>query len=354
MGAAGEPRFHRRVFLGILGAGGTSRPILDQGFFDTSRPTAGGFSDCFYARLGLEYGAHLSEQHRRDIAASVQSAVEDIVVRFAGEGENLCLAGGLMLNAPLVSALESSGRYKKVWVQPAANNAGTSLGCAFYAWHQIYRNTQRYPLENLFLGLSYDREEIKQVLENCKLRFSYLTTDEVVIDTAVRRLNDNQIVAWFQGRMEFGSRALGNRSIFASPLNPYSTETSTFTSNAASSSVSSPRQSLKSWRPTTLTALKARASSLPSAASNRNTARLSRPRCSAATASASIPSAAPTIRSVGNSYKPAGRVSGLPVLYNTSFNLFGERLVNDPRAAVRSFYASGIDTMIAGNFLLDK
>ena len=71
-------------------------------------PTAGGFSDRFYARLGLEYGAKLSEQERRDIAASVQTAVEDIVVRFAGEGENLCLAGGLMLNAPLVSALETS------------------------------------------------------------------------------------------------------------------------------------------------------------------------------------------------------------------------------------------------------
>ena len=197
---------------------------MDQGFFDTSRPTAGGFSDRFYARLGLEYGAKLSEQERRDIAASVQSAVEDIVVRFAGEGENLCLAGGLMLNAPLVSALETSGRYQNVWVQPAAGNAGTSLGCAFYAWHQTCRNTQRHALDNLFLGPCYDREEIKQVLENCKLRFSYLTTDEAVVDTAVRRLKDNQIVAWFQGRMEFGSRALGNRSIFASPLNPYSTE----------------------------------------------------------------------------------------------------------------------------------
>ena len=172
---------------------------MNQSFFDASRPTAGGFSDRLYAGLGLEHGAPISEQDRADIAASVQRAVEDTVVRFAGEGENLCLGGGLMLNAPLVSALENSGRYKNVWVQPAAGNAGTSIGCAFYAWHQTCRKTERHPLDNLFLGPEYDREDIKQVLENCKLRFSYLTTDEAVISTAVKRLNDNQIVALVPG-----------------------------------------------------------------------------------------------------------------------------------------------------------
>ena len=353
MAAAGEPRFHD-MFLEILGAGSTPRPVLDQGFFDTSRPTAGGFSDRFYARLGLEYGAKLSEQERRDIAASVQSAVEDIVVRFAGEGENLCLAGGLMLNAPLVSALETSGRYQNVWVQPAAGNAGTSLGCAFYAWHQTCRNTQRHALDNLFLGPCYDREEIKQVLENCKLRFSYLTTDEAVVDTAVRRLKDNQIVAWFQGRMEFGSRALGNRSIFASPLNPYSTENlnvyikrrELFRKFAASV----PEELASDYFDCTESA-RFLASVSRVKQKHRKTfeaALLGGDRIRVH-----------TVRRAENPLcwellQAAGRVSGLPVLYNTSFNLFGERLVNDPRAAVRSFYSSGIDTMIAGNFLLEK
>ena len=222
LGQGGEARF-RDLFLDVLG-GANEHPTLDQSYFDASRPTAGGFSDRFYEALGLEHGGELSDQDRADIAASVQSAIEDSVVRFADEGENLCLGGGLMLNAPLVSAIEDSGRYKNIWVQPAAGNAGTSIGSAFYAWHQTCRKTERHALDHLFLGPEYDREDIKQVLENCKLRFRYLTTDETVIDTAVKRLNDNQIVAWFQGRMEFGSRALGNRSIFASPLNPYSTE----------------------------------------------------------------------------------------------------------------------------------
>ena len=143
---------------------------------------------------------------------------------MAGEGENLCLGGGLALNALLVAAVENSGRFQQVWLQPAAGNAGTAVGSAFHAWHQTLRRDERKPLTNLFLGPEFDREQIKQVLENCKLRFRYLTTEGQLVETAVKRLADNQILAWFQGRMEFGPRALGNRSIFASPLNPYSTE----------------------------------------------------------------------------------------------------------------------------------
>ena len=197
-------------------------------------------------------------------------------------------------------------------------------------------------------------EEIKQVLENCKLRFSYLTTDEAVVDTAVRRLNDNQIVAWFQGRMEFGSRALGNRSIFASPLNPYSTENlnvyikrrELFRKFAASV----PEELASDYFDCTESA-RFLASVSRVKQKHRKTfeaALLGGDRIRVH-----------TVRRAENPLcwellQAAGRVSGLPVLYNTSFNLFGERLVNDPRAAVRSFYSSGIDTMIAGNFLLEK
>ena len=84
--------------------------------------------------------------------------------------------------------------------------------------------TQRVALDTLCLGPAYTAPEIKQVLENCKLRFRYMLTIDELIGTAVAQLNDNKIVAWMHGRMEFGARALGNRSILASPLDPYSTE----------------------------------------------------------------------------------------------------------------------------------
>src|SRR5205807_5723110 len=118
-------------------------------------------------------------------------------------------------------ALECS---KNVFVQPMAGNAGTSLGAVLHAWHLVYRQSRRTSLNDLCLGPSYSAEETKKVLENCKLRFKYLLTTDELVGRAVEQINDQKIIAWMQGRMEFGPRALGNRSILASPLNPYSTE----------------------------------------------------------------------------------------------------------------------------------
>ena len=95
----------------------------------------------------------------------------------------------------------------------AAGNAGTALGAVYHAWHNLYQHSGHAGMSNLFLGPEYDAEEIKRVFENCKLRFRYLLTSDELIANAVREINDNKIVAWMQGRTEFGPRALGNRSI---------------------------------------------------------------------------------------------------------------------------------------------
>src|SRR6202041_343413 len=99
---------------------------------------------------------------------------EDTVLGLAGEGENLALAGGLFYNALLVEFLERSGKWKNVFVQAAAGNAGTALGAVYHVWHQNRRHTERRDSGSLLLGPSYDAEAIKKVLENCKLRFAYL------------------------------------------------------------------------------------------------------------------------------------------------------------------------------------
>src|ERR1035438_9199331 len=145
-------------------------------------------------------------------------------MRLAGHGRNLCLAGGLGFNALLVSALENRSGFENVFVQPVAGNAGTAIGAALETWHHLFRQEKRVRLDTLSLGPSYSAAETKQVLENCKLNFHYLLTTEELIAAAVAQLNDHRIVAWMHGRMEFGARALGNRSILASPLDPYSTE----------------------------------------------------------------------------------------------------------------------------------
>jgi Predicted carbamoyl transferase, NodU family len=216
----GDDRFVP-VFDEVLSLNGAPWPRLDRSFFDGDRVSGGGFSRKLYSRLNIEEGAPVPETLRAHVAAGLQRAMERAVLRMAGPGKApLCLAGGLGMNALLVAALEAD---REVFVQPAAGNAGTAIGAVLHAWHNVYKQEPRVPFTDLCLGPSYSAEEIKQVLENCKLRFRYLLTTGEIVETALKHLSDHKIVAWMQGRMEFGPRALGNRSILASPLNPYST-----------------------------------------------------------------------------------------------------------------------------------
>jgi len=266
-------------------------------------------------------------------------------------GENLCVAGGLAMNALLVNALEAS---KRVFVQPAAGNAGTALGAVFYAWNNVFGRKQRIPLNDLCLGPGYSAEEIKQVLENCKLRFHYLMTTGELLDRAVRDLNGEKIIAWMQGRMEFGPRALGNRSILASPLNPYSTE-----------NLNIYIKHREAFRKFAASVPEELASEYFEAGPNaRYLATVGRVRAPyrKTFGAAALGNNAVRVHLVKQEDNPlfhklllaAGQATGLPVLYNTSFNLFGDPLVCTPRDAVRSFYSSGIDTLYVGNFVLDK
>lgn len=350
LGVKGEPRF-QAIFEKILGVrqGDLS---LDSSYFDVAQPE-GGFSERFFQETKLD-PRKLGRRDKADLAASVQAAAEKAVLMLAGEGGNLCLAGGLAMNAVLVAALEQSGRFDHVWVQPAAGNAGTSLGAALHTWAHVLGRAERKPLQNMFLGPQFDQEQIKKVLENCKLNFRTMLTDEEIVKTAVERLGDNQIVAWFQGRTEFGPRALGNRSLLASPKNPYSTV-----------NLNEFIKRREDFRKFAASVPEGRAAEYFESGENaRFLATVSRvkPEHREKFEAAVLDGDRIRVHVVRREDSPlfwelleaAGRKTGLPVLYNTSFNLFGEPLVNDPRAAVRSFYASGVDSMFIGGFLLEK
>ena len=337
------------LFEEILGS--SDWPCINRAFFDSDRLSAGGFSEKFYSRLGLEDGAEIPEPLRAPLAAGLQHAVERVVLRMAGPSEKLCVAGGLAMNALLISALEET---KKVFVQPAAGNTGTALGAVFYAWNNVLGNKQRASLNDLCLGPSYTAEEVKQVLENCKLRFQYLMTTEELLDRAVRDLNSEKIIAWMQGRMEFGPRALGNRSILASPLNPYSTE-----------NLNIYIKHREPFRKFAASVPEEMASEYFEAGPNaRYLATVGRVRAPYRNTfgAAVLDEDAVRIHLVRRDDNPlfhqllhaAGKATGLPVLYNTSFNLFGDPLVCTPRDAVRSFYSSGIDALYVGNFVVEK
>ena len=210
------------------------------------------------------------------------------------------------------------------------------------------------PFHTLALGPSFGAADTKRVLENCKLRFRYMVTTEEIVDTAVEQLAENKIVAWMHGRMEFGPRALGNRSILASPLNPYSTENlNIFIKH---------REPNRKFAASVPAELCSQYFDVGANARYLSTVGHVRPEYREKFAAAVLADDLVRVHSVDKDENPlywrllhaAGAKSGLPVLYNTSFNLFGEPLVCTPRDAVRSFYSSGIDAMLCGNFFLQK
>ena len=348
----GDDRY-KDLFLEILNLSDTG-PQPDRSFFSTERLKNGGFGPRFYERLGLKDGEAVPEPLGAHVAAGVQKALETAVIRMAGHGRNLCLAGGLGLNALLVSALENHSGFENVFVQPVSGNAGASIGAALEAWHSVGRQQKRVALRTLCLGPSYTAAEIKQALENCKLRFRYLLTDDEVTGAAVAQLSDNKIVAWMHGRMEFGARALGNRSILASPLDPYSTENlNAFIKH---------REPFRKFAASVPAELAAQYFDVGPNARYLSTVGRVRPEHREKFAAAILADDLVRVHTVDRDENPlywtllhaAGKATGLPVLYNTSFNLFGEPLVCTPRDAVRSFYSSGIDAMFVGHFLLQK
>jgi carbamoyltransferase len=349
LSASGDERY-AELFREIV----SESARLTPSFFEDHRQAGGGFSAKFFARLGLNDGAKIPAAAAPAVARGLQKTIEETVLALAGEGENLCVAGGLFYNALLVERLERCGRWKNVFVQAAAGNAGTALGAVFYVWHQVRRHTRRAGTGSLLLGPSYGQEEIKQVLENCKLRFHYLRSRDELLVTAVRLLGERKIVAWMHGRMEFGPRALGNRSILASPLDPYSTENlNVFIKH---------REPFRKFAASVPAEVAGEYFEVGPNARHLATVGRVKPPHRKTFESAILGHDLVRVHTVTESDNPlyhgllheAGKATGLPVLYNTSFNLFGDPLVSTPRDAVRSFYSSGIDALFVGNFLLEK
>jgi carbamoyltransferase len=350
LSTSGDDRFVP-LFEAVLNWTEKDWPRLERAFFDHHQVGMGGFSAKFRASLGVAENASVPTKMKAHVAAGLQRAVERAVVRMAGDTQRICIAGGLGMNVLLVASLEKE---RDVFVQPAAGNAGTAIGAVLHAWHSVYRQSPRASLGDLCLGPEFSAEDTKQVLENCKLRFRYLLTTDDVIEAAIKQLNENHIVAWMHGRMEFGPRALGNRSILASPRNPYSTENlNAFIKH---------REAFRKF-----------AASVPADVANEyfdvgpNARYLAtvgkvKPQHRKTFDAAILGESWVRVHTVRQEDNPlyyrllqeAGRTTGLPVLYNTSFNLFGDPLVCTPRDAARSFYSSGIDSMFVGHFLLQK
>lgn len=320
------------------------------------------FSTSFFQKTGLApgNGKILELDVQQQLANSMQLACSDALnswaesLRRETNSENLCLAGGLFLNPLLVEALERNTGFTEVFVQPAAGNPGCALGSAWLTWHQKLGKARNGSFRHLYWGPSYTSEEIKKVLDNCKALYHWCDTDAQKIDRVVGLMRAGKIVAWYQGATEFGPRALGNRSLLASPWAPFVIE-----------NLNEYIKRRESFRPFAIAVAEDDAAQyFESSAPAYFLASLGRVRPSARKLfeDFALPGGKVRLHVVERQSNPLlyrllkrfGEHAPAPCLVNTSFNLFGEPLVTRPREAVRSYFCSGIDALMIGNFVLEK
>ncbi len=303
-----------------------------------------------------EKGGPLEQRHY-DIAHSLQVALEDTVLKISEwlhdttQSPDLCLAGGVALNCVMNARLRDRGPFDRIWVQPAAGDAGTALGAALWIDAQERGSTERrYCMDHAFLGPAYTDAEIEQFLQWSQLPYRRLAN---VAEEAADLLAQDKVIGWYQGRLEFGPRALGARSILASPI------------HAEMQARLNEIKDREDFRPVAPVVLEEeapqwfagadvspfmlfvydvvpdKAGQIPAVRHVDGTARIQ------------------TIRRDQNEryydlLKAFQIRTGVPVLVNTSFNTRGEPIVNSPRDAVECFWTSPLDALVIGSFLLEK
>ena len=323
-------------------------------------------------------------QREMDLAASVQKVTEDIVVQIAKEiakntGEkNLCLAGGVALNCVANGVLLREKIFDNIWIQPAAGDAGGALGsalCAWYLHHSKERNISsgRDAMKGSYLGPSFSNEEIEAELNLCGARFKKLSEPDL-IEYVASALAEEKAVGWMQGRMEFGPRALGSRSIIADPRSPAMQKQLNLKVKYRESfrpfAPSILREDVADWFEIDIDSpymllvanvkkdkrLKMKAEEKALFGIDKlNVPRSSIPAITHVDYSARIQTVHedtnPRYYAVISKFKEK---TGCPLVVNTSFNVRGEPIVCSPTDAFKCFMGNELDVLAVGNYLLLK
>jgi carbamoyltransferase len=296
-------------------------------------------------------------QHHFDVAHSLQKVLQEKVLLLAewlqattGE-ENLCMAGGVALNCVLNAYLRDYGPFKRSWVQPAAGDAGTALGAAL--WVDVQQRkpaTRSFTMDHAYWGPAYSDDEIQKFLDWAKV--PYTRMDNVAEETAAILAQD-KIIGWFQGRMEFGPRALGSRSILASPI------------SASMQARLNEVKDREDFRPVAPVVMEEHAGEWFDHAQTspfmlyvypvKEDKREQIPAVTHVDNSARIQTVNHDQHpEYYNLLKAFHQLTGVPVLVNTSFNTLGKPIVCTPRDAIECFWSSPFDVLVIGSFLIEK
>jgi carbamoyltransferase len=263
----------------------------------------------------------------------------------------LCLSGGVALNSKANGAILASGMVDDIFIQPAATDDGTALGAALGIYERLKMPLPRQRMDDVYLGPDFSDAEIEQVLKTFKLR--YTRPDDIATEAAVA-LSQGKIVGWFQGRMEFGPRALGNRSILADPRDP-----------AMKDRVNAVVKFREGWRPFAPSVIEERGGEYFEGFYTSPFMILTfqvKPEKRAVIPAVTHVDNSARVQSVRRDVNPRyhdlisrfGEITGVHVVMNTSYNLREEPIVCSPQDAVRTFFSSGLDHLCIGPFLISK
>ncbi len=337
---------------------------LDLGYFDyytfDRRPHF--FNPKMIPLLGKprQRGEDLEDRHY-EIAAAMQKVFSETVIHLLSllkrrsKGKQVVLAGGAAMNSLFNGTIDSLGIYEDNFIPPSPDDSGVSVGAALLAYYRFNKKASRVKcaLKDNNWGPTYTEEQIKTCLDKFKLPYS---RPESLVKTIAKEISKGALVGWFQGAMEFGHRALGNRSILADPRDV-----------ATKDRVNSAVKYRESFRPFAPAVLAERAEEIFELKPGRRVyfmERVSLVRKEwrtrlGAVCHADFTGRLQTVEPDSNKLlykliKEFGNITGVPVLLNTSFNLNGEPIVCSPEHAIRTFYSCGLDILVLGPFMIRK
>jgi len=350
-------RFYDDV-ASLVSVGPAGRIRMDRDHFSFADGGHQRFSPRFVERFGKpRHRDEPLETRHIDVAAAFQRVLEEkaldlcrILHERTGE-RHLVLSGGVALNSVMNGRIVRESPFEDIYVMPGAGDNGTCIGAAFHVWHSRLGRERTYVHDDPYLGSAYDDEAIKTVLDRAKL--NYVRSADIAADTA-RHIAAGQIVGWFQGRMEFGPRALGGRSILADP-------TRANMKDKINAEVKH-REAFRPFAPSVAEEDRDRFFDLPVNAPfmlkvcdvrAENRCRL--PAITHVDGSARLQTVSSRTNPLYHRLlKNVEQLRGIPVVLNTSFNVMGEPIVESPLDAVRCFYSTGIDVLAIGNFVVTK
>ncbi len=381
----GAPKYKKIILDNLVDIKEDGSFRLNQSFFNYSTGltmTNKKFSDLF-GKLPRNAKKEELTQFHMDIASSIQSVTEDVMLKITDsiskeyEISNLCLAGGVALNCVANGKILKKNKYKNIWIQPAAGDAGGSIGCALALWFKELNNkrvvSNKDGMLGSYLGPEYNDEEIKKELDKFGAIYKKFNIEDMIYKTAMY-LSEEKTVGWFQGRMEFGPRALGNRSILADPR-----------SSSMQKKLNLKIKFRESFRPFAPSILKEEVNKWFDLDSESpymlivadvkkniqnmmtedekklfgikklNIKRSSIPAVTHVDYSARIQTVDQNTNPIY--YKLISKfkeITGVPILVNTSFNVRNEPIVNTVADAYNCFLKTGLDILVCGNFILEK